>query len=90
LPSTKLAARAGRRRPPEGDFGLEDFAVSELDDPVGDVEQERVVCRDDGRHTFAPDKLQDDLNDRPGVRRIELARGLVGDASSSLSVSSRA
>ena len=58
-------------------LGLDRFAVSQLDDAVCDVEEQRVVCRHDRRNALAANELADDLHDRPRVRGVELARRLI-------------
>src|SRR6187431_2591413 len=58
---------------------LDRFAVAQLDDPVGHVQEQWVVRGDDRRNALAANELADDLHDRPRVRGVELARGLVGD-----------
>ena len=53
-------------------------AVPQLDDGMGDVEEHRIVRRDDGRHAFGLDDRPQELHDRPTRGGVELAGRLVG------------
>jgi hypothetical protein len=76
-----VAAAGGRdpRTARRGPLRFHEAAVAELNDDVGDVEQERVVRGHDRRDALAPDELAYELHDLERVGRIELCSRLVRD-----------
>ncbi len=53
-------------------------AIPQLDDRMGDLEEHRIVRRDDSRYAFAFDDRPQELHDRPASGGVELAGRLVG------------
>ena len=75
-PTRRRLSRAARSRARHG-RRLDELAVEELDDAVGDVEHHRVVGRDDRGHALGPDDGPDEQHDPLAGLRVELAGRLV-------------
>src|SRR3954452_20056826 len=55
-----------------GDRSGDDPAVPEFDDPVGEVDEHRIVGRDQRGHALAADDRPEQRHDRPSCRGVEL------------------
>ena len=71
--------RDDQRARPAGNALLDDPAVADVDEPVGDRGRRLVVADDDGRRALLAGELGDQAVDGVGVVRVQLAGGLVGE-----------